>query len=60
MGLHPTANGMLEYVNGGMLIVVDKGWRILDGTCEPFHTMGYPVFWGEGWHCEMVMLMPEL
>ena len=49
------ANGVLECVNGGMLIVADEGWRVLDGTCEPFHAMSYPVFWGERWHCEMVM-----
>ena len=58
MGLHPLANGVLECVNGGMLIVADEGWYVLDGTCEPFHAMSYPVFWGERWHCEMVM--PEL
>ena len=58
MGLHPLANGVLECVNGGVLIVADEGWCVLDGTCEPFHAMSYPVFWGERWHCEMVM--PEL
>ena len=58
MGLDPSTDGMLEGVDGGMLIVTYNGWSVLDGTCEPFHTMSYPVFWGERWHCEMVM--PEL
>ena len=46
MGLHPTANGMLECVNGGMLIVTDNGWRILDGTREPFNAVGYTILRG--------------
>ena len=45
MGLHPTANSMLEGVNGGMLIVTDNGWSVLDGTCQPFDTVGYMILW---------------
>ena len=52
------ANDMLEGVNGGMLIVADNGWRVLDCTREPFNTMNDTILRGEGWHGKM--MMPEL
>ena len=49
---------MLEGVNGGMLIVADNGWRVLDGTCEPVNAMGNTILWGQVWYGKM--MMPEL
>jgi hypothetical protein len=55
MGLHPTANSMLEGVNGGMLIVADNGWRVLDGTREPVNAVGNTILWGQLWNSKVMM-----
>ena len=58
MGLHPLANGVLECVNGGVLIVTDESWCVLDGTREPVNAMGNTILWGQVWYSKM--MMPEL